>query len=95
MATPTYARGKKALKIPVTTVISLFKILAQEEKIDDFLTLVSEQEDCVISASPAIVNLVKRFIADHNLHAVHPAAATMAGVGAQDCPNYHCPHIPH
>jgi len=92
-STPTFATGTTSLRVPVETVVSLFKMLGQSSKtLDDFVKATSGS---FVLVDPATINAVKQFLFDQKLHDQFPAAATMMGLREDDCPGYECPHIPH
>lgn len=91
--TPTFATGDTPLKVPVETVVSLFKMLSETPgRLDQFKAAVPGS---FVSVDPKTINAVKQFLFDQNLQDRFPAARSMMGLREDDCPGHECPHIDH
>lgn len=90
MATPSYMKGRKPIKVPLHSIIDVLRTIDDLGHSERFRQA-AEEKGAYMTIHPQTVNFVKSYLADNNLHEQHDVARDIVGA----CPGpdpYQCPY---
>lgn len=104
MPGPTLAREGETYQVPLATIVSVVKMMLTARAGDTahLDQLVARIGTVNVPIRGDVINAVKTALYEGGIHEIVPAARSMIGLesaqgaaAADDCPDYHCPHISH